>query len=247
MSTCHPGHQSPNLVSRNCLGADGKRTTMEIPRPIAIEKYNQFMGGVDKSDQYLAYHNVLWKTVRYWKTLFYHMIDVAVVNAFVLYNHLALLSGCRTVSENDFRDELVLQIIDKYGKHSTPDTQPGRPSRSDCRVRHGSIFSTSKWRCQYCKLVGKPTRLTQRKCPDCIGEPALCQTRKCDCHSMWHSPSFDGVRSLWFAHYESKQQQQSTASGADTTENIGVVRGPGRPRGSINKRKRRGNYRSRSF
>lgn len=57
---------------------------MEIPRPIAIEKYNQFMGGVDKSDQYLAYHNVLQKTVRYWKTLFYHMIDVAVVNAFVL-------------------------------------------------------------------------------------------------------------------------------------------------------------------
>ena len=84
MSTCHPGHQSPNLVSRNCLGAEGKRTTMEIPRPIAIEKYNQFMGGVDKSDQYLAYHNVLQKTVRYWKTLFYHMIDVAVVNAFVL-------------------------------------------------------------------------------------------------------------------------------------------------------------------
>ena len=51
---------------------------MEIPRPIAIEKYNLFMGGVDRSDQYLAYHNV-WKMVRYWKTLFYHMIDVAVV------------------------------------------------------------------------------------------------------------------------------------------------------------------------
>ena len=26
MSTCHPGHQSENLVSRNCLGEDGKRT-----------------------------------------------------------------------------------------------------------------------------------------------------------------------------------------------------------------------------
>ena len=151
------------------------------------------------------------------------MIDVAVVNAFVLYNHLALLSGCRSVSENDFCDELVLQIIDKYGKHSTPDTQPGRPSRSDCCVRHGSIFSTSKQRCQYCKLVGKPTRLTQRKCPDCIGEPALCQTSECDCHSMWHLSSFGGAHSLWFTHYESKQQQQSTASGTDTTENIGVV------------------------
>ena len=175
------------------------------------------------------------------------MIDVAVVNAFVLYNHLALLSGCRTVSENDFCDELVLQIIDEYRKHSTPDTQPGRPSHSDCRVRHGSIFSTSKWRCQYCKLVGKPTRLTQRKCPDCIGEPALCQTSKFDCHSMWHSPSFGGACSLWFTHNESKQQQQSTASGTDTTENIGVVREPGRPRRSINKRKHRVNHRSRSF
>ena len=132
------------------------------------------MGGIDKSDQYLAYHNVLRKTVRYWKTLFYHMIDVAVVNAFVLYNHLTLLFGCRTVSENDFRDELVLQIIDKYGWHSTSDIQPGRPSHSDCRVRHGSVLSSSKRCCQYCKVIGKPAKLTQRKCPDCMGEPALC-------------------------------------------------------------------------
>ena len=57
---------------------------MEIPRPIPIEQYNRFMCGVDKSDQYLAYHNVLHRTFCYWKTLFYHMIDVPIVNAFVL-------------------------------------------------------------------------------------------------------------------------------------------------------------------
>ena len=150
MSTCHPGHQSENLVSRNCLGEDGKRTTIQIPRPIAIEKYNQFMGGVDKSDQYLAYHNVLRKTIRYWKTLFYHMIDVAVVNAFVLYNHLAMLTGYHTISENDFRDELVLQIIEKYGRQSSSATQPSRPSRSDFHVRHGSTLSTCKKRWEAC-------------------------------------------------------------------------------------------------
>ena len=78
--------------------------------------------------------------------------------------------------------------------------------------------------------------------------PALCQTTKCDCHSMWHSPSFDGVCSLWFAHHESKQQQQqSTASVADTASASGVARGPGCPRGSVNKRKCRENYRSRLF
>ena len=70
MSTCHPGHKSDTMVSRNCTLSDGKRGTMEIPRPIPIEQYNRFMGGVDKSDQYLAHHNVLRKTVRYWKTLY---------------------------------------------------------------------------------------------------------------------------------------------------------------------------------
>ena len=105
MSTCHPGHQSENIVSRNCLGADDKQTTMKIPRPIA---YN-IHGGIDKPgiSQCFADNSAF----IYWKTLFYHMIDVAVVNTFLLYNHLALLSGCRTVSENDLRDELVLQII----------------------------------------------------------------------------------------------------------------------------------------
>ena len=62
------------------------------------------------------------------------MIDMAIVNAFVLCSHLALLSGCHTVSENEFCDELVLQVIEKYGKHSTSVTQPGRPFHSDCRV-----------------------------------------------------------------------------------------------------------------
>ena len=50
------------------------------------------------------------------------MTDVATVNAFVLYNYLTCLSGCRLGSENDFREELVLQI-EKYGPQSTSDIQ----------------------------------------------------------------------------------------------------------------------------
>ena len=50
------------------------------------------------------------------------MTDVATVNAFVLYNYLTCLSGCRLVSENDFHEEIVLQI-EKYGRQSTSDIQ----------------------------------------------------------------------------------------------------------------------------
>ena len=117
MTTAHPGHSERTVERKVVDKGTGKMTTLDIPRPVPVEMYNRFMGGVDKSDQYLSYHNILRKTVRYWKTLFYHIIDVCVVNSFILYNNIALLSGCRTVTENDFRDELVLQMIEAYGRH----------------------------------------------------------------------------------------------------------------------------------
>lgn len=41
----------------------------DIAVPLVVQKYNKNMGGVDKSDQYLSYHNILRKTVQYWKTI----------------------------------------------------------------------------------------------------------------------------------------------------------------------------------
>ena len=205
MSTAHR-HCVNNVIRKVLDSGTGRYKEIEVPRPVTIEKYNYYMGGVDKSDQYLAYHNVLRKTVRYWKTLFYHLVDIAAVNSFILYNLIAHMSGCRLVTENDFRDELVLQIIERYGKDQREKVCPGRPSRSDCRVRHGSTISSSMGRCQYCKLAGQSLK-TYRKCLDCLYAPVLCQTAQRDCHAKWHEPSFDNIRDLWFRNKEASNQQ----------------------------------------
>jgi len=68
--------------------------TLSIDVPIVVQIYNKYMCGVDKSDQYLTYHNVLRKTVRYWKTLFYHLVNVAAVSA---YNYIASMSDIKTI------------------------------------------------------------------------------------------------------------------------------------------------------
>ena len=66
MSTAYPGHVSEKNVSRTVVNpSSGIPERVEIQCPLVVEKYNQFMGGVDKTDQFLAYHNILRKTVHY--------------------------------------------------------------------------------------------------------------------------------------------------------------------------------------
>ena len=43
------------------------------------------MNAVDRSDQILSALSTQWKCVRWWKTLFFPLIDIAVVNSFILF------------------------------------------------------------------------------------------------------------------------------------------------------------------
>lgn len=43
------------------------------------------MNGVNKSDQLLAKYNLMRECIRWWKTLFFHMVDMAVVNGLILF------------------------------------------------------------------------------------------------------------------------------------------------------------------
>ena len=45
----------------------------------------QYMNGVDRSDQLMAQNNVMRKCMRWWKVLFFHMVDIAAVNSFILF------------------------------------------------------------------------------------------------------------------------------------------------------------------
>ena len=69
--------------------ADEFRSIQDVAIPQPIPRYNAYMGGVDKSDQFISYNRVLRKTKWYWKTMFYH----------------------HPVLAEDFRDRLLLRII----------------------------------------------------------------------------------------------------------------------------------------
>ena len=66
--------------------------------PGAIGKYNKYMNGVDRSDQLIGTNNVMRKCLRWWKTSFFHLIDIAIVNGFILFQeHQANLPDDETL------------------------------------------------------------------------------------------------------------------------------------------------------
>ena len=91
-----------------------KWETVEVKQPMSIHKYNAFMNGVDKSDQILNTNNVLRKCVRWWKTLFFQMIDITLVNGYILFQYHRknnpdneLLKRPQRYCLQNFREEVV--------------------------------------------------------------------------------------------------------------------------------------------
>ena len=220
MSTAYPGH-TDSTAKRRGKDQSGQFTSIEVPLPSAIRYYNQFTGGVDLSDQLIGYHRVLRQTKRYWKTLLYHLVEIAAANAFILYKWQCIAEGRKPPTESNFRDSLVLAIV---AQHGTGDIVPD----TFFTIRHCSmaVRSNKRRRCSVCQHP------TSRQCHDCPFSPALCQTWNKDCHTRWHSPQYAVQRQRYFA------AQKKRAEGHPVHHILGQRRA-GRPAGTKNKRVKR--------
>lgn len=66
------------------------RRGVEKQKPLAIIEYNKYMSGIDQQDQLLAYYPCERKTIRWYKNLFVHVMQLLGQNALKLYNGVAI-------------------------------------------------------------------------------------------------------------------------------------------------------------
>lgn len=71
-------HQPRLIITRNRYGQAKKKT-------IEVSEYNKFMSGIDKSDQMIAYYSTPKKTIRWYKKVFFHLLDMMVWNAYYMF------------------------------------------------------------------------------------------------------------------------------------------------------------------
>ncbi|MCL4124285.1 UNVERIFIED_CONTAM: hypothetical protein GTU68_017635, partial [Idotea baltica] len=62
-----------------------RKENVTIPKPNIVDQYNSFMGGVELLHQLIALYRIQVSSKKYYHKFFFHFIDMAVVNSWLLY------------------------------------------------------------------------------------------------------------------------------------------------------------------
>lgn len=146
----------------------------EIDCPPIVLSYNKSMGAVDMHDQRREVYRIGRKSTRWWMPLFYYLLDVCIVNSFLLYK---LKYPEKNISHRDFRVLLMQEMIEEKAPRTSKRTRVdiGVSDDSGNFIFNCSLVNTYKMRhCSVCsgrtqkdkKEVGKRVR-TQFKCLKC--------------------------------------------------------------------------------
>lgn len=150
-------------------------------KPEAVKKYNDFMGGVDRSDQLMSYYPCERKTLRWYAKVALHMFHVIMNNAYLLYKKQP---GKRNIRLIDFRDSVINKLIYKHRPKIVTSTQKTQKqgihviSSVPRNIKNRPI----RKRCVVCTKNQKRVESTYF-CDECTDKPGLCLDT---CFKLYH-------------------------------------------------------------
>ncbi|XP_070385975.1 piggyBac transposable element-derived protein 4-like [Dermacentor albipictus] len=187
VSTAHTANS--HVLAKRREKKDGKWQQISIKKPQLIDEYNAGMLGVDKSDQLIATYNVLRKCVRWWKTLFFHCIDIAAVNSYIIFQEYRTqhpqaseLSRPSRYDQLAFRTELIGQLLEL--EDTAPVHVPPSPAAQRAAAQHKPERKDVRRNCKKCYEENKIQHKTNVFCRTC--NVHLCFTTR-NCFGDWHT------------------------------------------------------------
>ena len=107
ISTIHDS--STIAIERRSRHSQGGKEV--VRKPAMINEYNKYMGGVDVADQLVTYYGFQHCSKKWWKRVFFHLLDVTMINAYVIYKS----SRSRKITHLDFMVAVVKGLLQKSG------------------------------------------------------------------------------------------------------------------------------------
>ena len=196
MTTITDGNTDPLTINRRSKIPDKR----EVQMPQVVHSYNKNMCGVDLSDQLRQYYSCGRRSKKYWKYMFWFIVDIAINNAYIASKGQLDDIG----KQFYFRVALSKQLIDGFSARIR--TAQKRTANDDSvvakkkavkalkgvlllkpgsQLRHESAtFETRKRACAWCKKIGSQTpkgriRETTHGCITCNENlhPGVCFQR----------------------------------------------------------------------
>ena len=202
VSTMHSATDRVNVTRHTKV--NGEHVVLQVPQPAVVDEYNRWMGGVDVFDQMVATYRVLRKTWKWWKTLFFDFIDIAVVNAYILYQEYAKRpdANLESLSHLEFRETLARQLANIQPDEPIPEpNNTPKKRKADYEDTHPPGISPSNQRrnCVVCYRMDGVERKTRIFCRHCTINAAnqsayLCLTTDRNCWDVFHSDAFNDFR-----------------------------------------------------
>ena len=88
-----------------------EKVRKNIPCPQIVQQYNKSMGGVGLADMLLSLDRISCKTKGWYQKIFWHLIDTAKINAWILYRRDFHLNGKQQKDKKSL-PQLSLELLD---------------------------------------------------------------------------------------------------------------------------------------
>ncbi|ROT63952.1 putative piggyBac transposable element-derived protein 4-like [Penaeus vannamei] len=169
-----PVHMLSTIHGPDMVDLPPNRRGIVRTKPQAVVDYNVGKKGVDLADQLAASYSTTRRTNKWYQNVFYHLLDMAAVNAFVVHRALG-----GTLTQLEFRLEIIANFLDQppaYGRRgglrTPPAATPSPPRRRNAprqqqrqQVPQGHVLAFNPGRkyrrCRHCRVsrnVRKETR-----------------------------------------------------------------------------------------
>lgn len=164
----------------NDMGQSLNRRNVLRDKPLPIIHYNSKMKGVDRSDQMLSYYPCEHKSLRWYKKIFIHVVQMMLINTLKLHN---FCNPNNIMTLYDFRLHVIRSLL------HVPSDPPRRPRRSATTHVLSKITPKNKKnhserkRCRVCYNEGREKK-TLYICEQCPGKPGLCPV---PCYEKYHA------------------------------------------------------------
>lgn len=179
---------------------------VEVDCPQIIREYNSHMGGVDLMDGLMGRYHIRAKTLNPMTRLFYHFIDMASTNSYILYRRIysERSNDSSNISAEDetllelpqFREQIAAGLVaySERRKVGRPSSALGRPpptlrESSPSQLSSSGIGKKAKHPVQDVRFDGHdhfPVWLSKeggkKKCKLCKSSQTQCICQKCDLH-----------------------------------------------------------------